>query len=89
MDKSRASKINYIENTVNTVAKSRSISRTSLSTKSTRIEKPSEIDICNNNLSISVFYGHREILSGVTSYKQRIPSKNKRKKTSDTLIMGK
>ena len=34
-------------------------------------------------------YGHRGSVSGVTSYQQRITSKNKTKKTSDTLITGK
>ena len=40
-------------------------------------------------LSISVFYGHREILLSVTPDKERIPSKNKRKKTLDILITSK
>ena len=34
-------------------------------------------------------YGHGEILSGVTTDKQSIPRKNKRKKTSDTSIKRK
>ena len=37
LDKSRSTKINYTEKTVNTVNKSRSISRASLSNKITRI----------------------------------------------------
>ena len=32
-------------------------------------------------------YGHGESLSSVTPDQQRIPCKNKRKKTSDSLIM--
>ena len=59
---------------------------TSLSEISTKIEKPSEIDIRNDNLSVYVLSGHRESLSSVTPDQQNIPCKNKRKKTSDTLI---
>ena len=88
MDKSRASKINYIENTVNTVAKSRSISRTILSNKSTRIEKPSEINICKTNLGVSIFSGNGESLSSVTPDQQHFPRKTK-KKTPNTLIIRK
>ena len=33
--------------------------------------------------------GHGASVSGVTPDKRRIPRKNKRKKTSDTLIKGK
>ena len=40
-------------------------------------------------MSISDFSGHKKRLSRVTPYQQRIPSKNKRKKTSDTLITQK
>ena len=75
--------------TENKVNKSRYISRTNLSNKSTRIEKPSEIDVCKDNLSVSVLYGHGEILSSVPPYQQSIPHKNKRKKTSDNLIIRK
>ena len=38
-------------------------------------------------MSISVFFGHGESLSSVTKDQQHIPSNNKRKKTSDTLII--
>ena len=48
---------NQITDTENTGDKSGSIPRTSLSNKSTRIEKPSEIDAHRNNLSVSVFPG--------------------------------
>ena len=34
-------------------------------------------------------YWHRESVLGVNSYQQRIPRKNKIKKTSDALIAGK
>ena len=61
--------------TVNKENKSRSISTTSLSGKSTKIEKPSEIDIRNEDLSISVLYGNRESVSSVNSYQQCTPSK--------------
>ena len=39
--------------------------------KNTKIEKPPEIDISNDNLSISVLSGHRESLSIVTPDQQR------------------
>ena len=84
MDKSRSTRRTDTENTINKVNKSRSILRTSLSKNSTKIEN-SEIDISNDNLSISVFPGQREILSSATPDKQRIPRKNKIKKTSETL----
>ena len=74
---------------MNTVNKSRSISRTSLSNKSTRIEELTEIYIFKNNSILSVFSGKGESLSSVTSDQQLIPCKNARNKTSDTLIMRK
>ena len=89
MDKSRFTKRTDTENTVKKVNKSGSISRTSLFDKSTKIENSSEIDICNDNLSIFFLSGHRESLSSVTPDQQRTPCKNKRKKTSDTLITWK
>ena len=89
MDKSRYNQRTDTENTVNTENKSRSISTASLSGKSTRIGKFSEINISNDDLSIYVLYGHRESLSILISYQQRIPSKNKRKKPSDNLITRK
>ena len=46
--------------TKNTVDKSKSIPRTNLSNKSTRIEKTSEIDIHRDNLSVSVLSGQAE-----------------------------
>ena len=55
----------------------------------TKIEKPSEIDIRNGKLSISVLSGYGESLSSVTPDQQHIPYNNKRKKTSDTLITKK
>ena len=87
MDKSRSTQVTDTRNTVNKLNKSRSIPRASLSNKSTKIEKPSEIDICNDDISISVLYGHRESLSSVTPDQQRIPCKNKRNKNSGILIM--
>ena len=41
--------------------------------KSTKIENPSETNIRNDGLSISVLSGHTENLSSVTPYQQRIP----------------
>ena len=81
MDKSGSNKRTDMENIANKVNISRSISRTSLSNKSTRIEKTSEIYVCNDNLSISVLSGHGESLSSVTPDQQRINWKNKRNKT--------
>ena len=78
-----------MENTANKVNISRTISRTRLSNKSTRIEKPSEIYVCNDNLSLSVLSRHGESLSSVTPDQQRITCNNNKKKTSDTLIMRK
>ena len=46
---------------------------TSLSEISTKIEKPSEIDIRNDNLSVYVLSGHRESLSSVTPDQKNIP----------------
>ena len=48
------------------------------------IEKPSEIDIHRENLSISVLYGHGESLSSITPDILCIPRNNKIKKTPDT-----
>ena len=77
------------ENTVKTVNKSRSVSGTILSNKSTRIENPSEIEIHKDNLSIYAVSGHGESLSSLTPDQQRITRKNKINKTSDTLIVTK
>ena len=50
--------MNYTVNTVNKVNKSRSFSRTSLSTEITRIENPLEIEIHKVNASLSDLSGH-------------------------------
>ena len=68
--------------------KSSSISSASLSQKNTKIEKPKEIDISKDNSSLPDMSGHREILSSVKTDKQHIPSKHKKKKTSDIPIKG-
>ena len=86
IDKSRYTQRTDTENTVN---KSGFISRPNLSNKSTIIKKPSEIDMCKDNLSVSVLSGHGEILSGVTPDQQRIPQKNKVNKNSHNLIIRK
>ena len=60
---------NYKNNktdTLNTINKSRSTPRTNLSNRGTKIEKPSEIDIHRNNLSVSIFYGQGERSARVT-----------------------
>ena len=44
------------------------------------------MDIRCYNLSISVLFGYRESLSSVTPDQERIPHRNKWKKTSDILI---
>ena len=89
MDKSKSTQITETENAVNKENKSRYISSTSLYEKSTKIEKPPEIHISKDNLSIYVLSGHGESVSSVASYQQHIPRNNKRKKNSDTLISGK
>ena len=66
-----------------------SISSASISDKITKILKPKEIDIRKDYSSLSVMSVHGESVSSVTPDKQRIPRKNKRKKTSDTFIKGK
>ena len=57
MDESRPTKINETEDTVKSVKKN-PIAPDSLSDKSTKIEKPKDIDIRNENSSISGIYGH-------------------------------
>ena len=51
------SRSNQRTDTENTLDKSRTIIITNLSNKSIRIEKPSEIDIHRDNLSVSVLSG--------------------------------
>ena len=86
IDKSRSTQRTETENTVN---KSRYILRTNLSNKITGIEKPSEIDICKDDLGVSFLSRHGETLSSETPEQQRIPRKNKKRKTLDTLIIRK
>ena len=88
-DESRSTQITETEDIVKSVNKLESISSANLSDKSTKIVKPKEIDIRKDNSSLSVMSVHGESVSSVTPDKQRIPRKNKRKKTSDTLIKGK
>ena len=61
--------------------KSRSTQRTNLSNRSTRIEKPTEINIFKENKDISGLSGQGDDLAGITPDIFRIPSNNKRKKT--------
>ena len=70
-----------MENISNKVNISMSISRTSLSNKSNRILKPTEIYICKDNSSLYVLSRHAESLSSVTPNQQSIPPRNKIKKT--------
>ena len=63
MDKSRTTQRTDTENTV---YKSGSITRTNISNKSTRIEKPPEINIHRDNLGVSVLSGQGESLSSVS-----------------------
>ena len=84
--KSRSTKRTETEDTVKTLNKSRSISSASFSDKSTRIEKPKELDIRKDNPSLSGMSGHGASVSSESPDKQCIPRKNKRKNTLDTLI---
>ena len=59
MDKSRASQRTETEDTVKTINISRSISSAIFPDKSTNIEQPKEIDIIEDNQSISSMSGHR------------------------------
>ena len=69
--------------------KSKYNSRTSLSNKSVIIENPTKIDICKDNIGVSVLSGNGENLSSITPDQQRIPRKNKIKKPSYTFITRK
>ena len=89
LDKSRSTQCTETEDTVKTLNKSRSISSASFSNKSTKIENLIEIDISKDNSSISLLYGHGASVSSESPDKKSIPSKNKRKNTSDTLIIEK
>ena len=89
MDKSTYTKRNETEDAVKTLNKSRSISSASFSDKSTKIEKPKEVDIRKDNPSLSSISGHGASVSSEPPYKQRIPCKNKRKNTPETSIKGK
>ena len=63
------------------VNKSRSISSTSLSDKSNKIENTEEIDIRKYNSSVSGLSVHVENISSVTPYIKRIRINNKIKIT--------
>ena len=81
MDKSTSTQITYTENTVD---KSGSIPRSNYYNKSTRIEKPSEIHIHKENLSVSVLSGQVESLSSETPDTLCIICRFLKKKTPDT-----
>ena len=77
MDKSSSTQRTETEDAVKLVNKSRSVSSASLSDKSTKMEKPKEIDIRKDNSSLSGMSGYGESLSSATLDQQRIPRKNK------------
>ena len=66
-----------------------SIPRSNLSNKSTRIEKPSEIYIHRDYLSVSVLSEQGETLSSVSPYIICIHCNKKREKTPNTSIIRK
>ena len=78
-----------ITDTENTIYKSRSITRSNYSNKSTRIENPSEIHIHKDNLGVFGLYGKGESLSSKTPDTLCINRKNKIQKTTDTSIIRK
>ena len=69
--------------------KPRYTQRSNLSNRSTRIEKPTEIDILKENKDISDLSGQGDYLAGITPDIIRIPHKNKRQKTPGTSIIRK
>ena len=69
--------------------KSRYIPVTNISNKMIQIEKPSEINIHRDNLSVSVLSGQGEILASVTPDQICIPRKIKWNKTTDSLVIRK
>ena len=83
-EKSQTSKKN---DTINSIYKYSSTHRSSLSNRSTRIEKPTEIDIFEENKNISDFYGQGDDLPGITPDILRIPRKNKRKKPQALILL--
>ena len=89
MDKSRSTQITETEDKVKTIHRSTYISSDSFSDKSTRIEKPKEIDIRKDNTGLSSMSGHGTIVSSESPDKQCITCKNKIRNTSDTSIRGK
>ena len=75
--------------TVNTVDKSGSTTRTNLYNISTRIEKPIEIDIVRDNKDISDLSLRRDDLAGIAPYIICILRKNKRKKLQKLRLLEK
>ena len=69
--------------------KSRYIPVTNISNKMIQIEKPSEINIHRDNLSVSVLSGQGEILASVTPDQISIPRKIKWNKTTYSLVIRK
>ena len=57
--------------------------------KKIKIEKPSEVDIIKDDLSIYVLSRHRESVLSVNLDQQRIPCKNKGKTPLDTSMIRK
>ena len=80
---------NQRTDTVNKVDKSRSISGTNLSNISTRIEKPTVIDIVQDNTDLSDLSLQGDDSAGIKPDIISIPRKNIRKQNSDTSIIRK
>ena len=78
-----------INDTVEKADKSRSIPVNNLSNKCTQIEKLSEINTHRYNKNVSDFFRQGKSLASVTPDNIRIPSKNKKKKTPESLVIRK
>ena len=75
--------------TLKSMDKSRSTQRNNLYNRSTRIEKPTEIDIFEENKDLYDFSWQGDDLVGITPDILCIPCKKKRKNTPDTSIIRK
>ena len=73
--------------TLNLIDKSRYTIRNNLSNKSTRIEKPTEIDILKDNENVSLLSVQGDDLNILTIDNICITHKNKRKENPDTSVI--
>ena len=89
LNKSRDSERNKTEGTVKRTNKSGSISRASLSDKITNTEQLKEINVISDSPSLLIMSSPGASVTTVSSDKQSIPRKIKRKKISETSIEGK